>query len=52
MNFNRRNVLRGMAALAAPIPSFAMAQNAVLPLNTPGLDHLDVMVIELLVAHF
>jgi predicted enzyme related to lactoylglutathione lyase len=44
MNFKRRSVLWSMAALAAPLPPFALAQNAVLPLRTPGLDHLDVMV--------
>lgn len=44
MNFKRRSVLLSMAALATPLPSFAQAQNAVLPLRTPGLDHLDVMV--------
>jgi catechol 2,3-dioxygenase-like lactoylglutathione lyase family enzyme len=44
MEFNRRNVLWGLAALAAPLPPFAFAQDAVLPLRTPGLDHLDVIV--------
>ena len=44
MNFKRRTVLAGMAALAAPFSSFTQAQDAVLPLRTPGLDHLDVMV--------
>ncbi|HHX82023.1 MAG TPA: VOC family protein, partial [Pseudomonadaceae bacterium] len=44
MNFKRRSVLWSMAALAAPVPPFALAQDAVLPLRTPGLDHLDVMV--------
>lgn len=44
MEFNRRNVLWGLAALAAPLPQFAFAQDAVLPLRTPGLDHLDVIV--------
>lgn len=44
MNFKRRSVLWSMAALAAPLPPFALAQDAVLPLRTPGLDHLDVMV--------
>lgn len=44
MNIKRRSVLWSMAALAAPLPPFALAQDAVLPLRTPGLDHLDVMV--------
>lgn len=44
MNFNRRSVLLGMSALAAPLSSFTLAQDAVLPLRTPGLDHLDVIV--------
>jgi catechol 2,3-dioxygenase-like lactoylglutathione lyase family enzyme len=44
MEFDRRKLLLGMAALAAPLPRFAFAQDAVLPLRTPGIDHLDVMV--------
>ena len=44
MNVNRRNVLLGMAAMAAPVSSFTLAQGGVLPLRTPGLDHLDVIV--------
>src|SRR5690554_90388 len=44
MNINRRSLLWSMAALSAPLPRFALAQDAVLPLRTPGLDHLDVMV--------
>lgn len=44
MNFKRRSVLLSMAAMAAPLPQFALAQDAVLPLRTPGLDHLDVIV--------
>ena len=44
MDIKRRSMLWGMASLAAPLPSFTMAQDAVLPLRTPGLDHLDVMV--------
>lgn len=44
MKINRRDLLLGLAAVAAPLPHFALAQQAVLPLRTPGLDHLDVMV--------
>ena len=44
MNFKRRTVLWSMAALAAPLPTFTLAQDKVLPLRTPGLDHLDVIV--------
>ncbi|MDT8397526.1 MAG: hypothetical protein RQ899_02800 [Pseudomonadales bacterium] len=44
MNVNRRNVLLSMAALAVPTAPFVLAQDAVLPLHTPGLDHLDVIV--------
>ena len=44
MKINRRHMLWSMAALAAPLPPFALAQNKVLPLRTPGIDHLDVMV--------
>lgn len=44
MKLDRRSLLWSMAAAAAPLPSFTFAQDAVLPLRTPGLDHLDVMV--------
>jgi catechol 2,3-dioxygenase-like lactoylglutathione lyase family enzyme len=44
MNIKRRSLMLGLAALSAPLPSFTLAQKALLPLNTPGLDHLDVMV--------
>lgn len=44
MDINRRSLLWSMAALSAPLPPFALGQDAVLPLRTPGLDHLDVMV--------
>ena len=44
MDFKRRSMMLGMAAMAAPLPSFTLAQNSVLPLRTPGLDHLDVIV--------
>lgn len=44
MNSLRRKMLWSMAAMAAPLPSFTLAQDAVLPLRTPGLDHLDVIV--------
>lgn len=44
MKFDRRSMLWSLAALAAPLPRFALAQDAVLPLRTPGLDHLDVIV--------
>ena len=44
MNIDRRSLLWSMAAAAAPVPMFAQAQEAVLPLRTPGLDHLDVIV--------
>ena len=44
MNINRRNVLWSMAALAAPLPPFALAQDKVLPLRTPGFDCPDVVV--------
>lgn len=43
-NINRRSVLWSMAALSIPLPSFVFGQDQVLPLRTPGLDHLDVMV--------
>ena len=48
MNINRRSLLWGMATMAAPLPQIAFGQgsgqDSVLPLKTPGLDHLDVMV--------
>ncbi len=44
MHIKRRSLLWGMAALAAPLPPLVWGQDAVLPLRTPGLDHLDVMV--------
>lgn len=44
MNIKRRGLLWSMAALAAPLPPLAFGQDKVLPLRTPGLDHLDVMV--------
>lgn len=46
MKMNRRDMLLGMAALSAAstLPTSGFAQNKVLPLRTPGLDHLDVMV--------
>lgn len=44
MNIDRRTMLFGLAALAAPLPRLASAQDDVLPLRTPGIDHLDVMV--------
>jgi catechol 2,3-dioxygenase-like lactoylglutathione lyase family enzyme len=46
MNDTRRNFLGalGLTALGLPLPRFAFAQTAVLPLNTPGMDHLDVIV--------
>lgn len=44
MKMNRRSILWSMAAIAAPLPLRGYAQDELLPLNTPGLDHLDVMV--------
>jgi catechol 2,3-dioxygenase-like lactoylglutathione lyase family enzyme len=44
MEFNRRQLLLGMAALAAPLSTFTQAQGNLLPVRTPGLDHLDVIV--------
>jgi predicted enzyme related to lactoylglutathione lyase len=40
----RRDILLGLAALSAPFPNFTYAQDKLLPLHTPGLDHLDVVV--------
>src|SRR5687767_5703928 len=42
MNLNRRTVIGGVAMMAA-MP-LAFAQQKLLPLDTPGLDHLDVIV--------
>jgi predicted enzyme related to lactoylglutathione lyase len=45
MNTTRRHLLGGLALLGLPLPSLTLAQQAkVLPLSTPGLDHLDVIV--------
>ena len=44
MSIKRRSVLQAVAALAAPLPAVVWGQDNVLPLRTPGLDHLDVMV--------
>jgi hypothetical protein len=44
MNIDRRSLLSMAALAAAPLPRVALAQNSVLPLRTPGIDHLDVMV--------
>lgn len=42
---NRRQVLGALGAAGTlGIPGWVAAQTAVLPLNTPGLDHLDVIV--------
>lgn len=40
---NRREVLTLLATLGT-LPGWALAQQPVLPLDTPGLDHLDVLV--------
>ncbi len=42
MKATRRELLGAFALLG--LPRMAFAQNKVLPLNTPGLDHLDVIV--------
>jgi catechol 2,3-dioxygenase-like lactoylglutathione lyase family enzyme len=42
MNPTRRDILGALALLG--LPPLALAQASVLPLNTPGLDHLDVIV--------
>lgn len=45
MNTTRRHLLGGLALLGLPLPTLTLAQQAkLLPLNTPGLDHLDVIV--------
>jgi catechol 2,3-dioxygenase-like lactoylglutathione lyase family enzyme len=43
---DRRSLLGSLAALGLPlaVPPLGFAQPAVLPLNTPGMDHLDVIV--------
>ncbi|MEO6081199.1 MAG: VOC family protein [Steroidobacteraceae bacterium] len=40
----RRELVAAMAAVGLPFPAAALAQQSVLPLHTPGLDHLDVIV--------
>lgn len=40
---NRRNLLGTLAVLGA-MPRLSLAQQSLLPVDTPGLDHLDVMV--------
>ena len=42
MQIDRRGFLGGLAACAMPMGAFA--QQSLLPLHTPGLDHLDVIV--------
>jgi predicted enzyme related to lactoylglutathione lyase len=44
MTATRREMLGMMAALGLPVTGVSFAQGKVLPVNTPGLDHLDVMV--------
>ena len=44
MNSSRRNLLAALTLLGLPLPTLTMAQAKLLPLNTPGLDHLDVIV--------
>src|SRR5688572_4855076 len=45
MNPTRRELIAMLAAVGLPLPPMAMAgQAGPLPLNTPGLDHLDVIV--------
>lgn len=43
MNLNRRTLVAALA-LAGAMPGLAFAQQKLLPLDTPGLDHLDVIV--------
>ena len=43
MNLNRRDMV-GMMALLGTMPGLSFAEQRVLPLDTPGLDHLDVIV--------
>ena len=42
LQLRRRTFLGSLAALG--LPGFTFAQQSLLPLNTPGLDHLDVIV--------
>jgi len=46
MNFDRRTLLGSLAAFGLPLtaPGLALGQTPMLPLNTPGMDHLDVIV--------
>lgn len=45
MKIDRRSLLCSMAALTATgLPGITSAQQALLPLRTPGLDHIDVIV--------
>jgi len=41
---SRREVLLWLAATGVPLPAWAEAQPKLLPVDTPGLDHLDVAV--------
>jgi len=43
MNLDRRKLMGAMALLSA-VPGLSFAQQRLLPLDTPGLDHLDVIV--------
>ena len=44
MALTRRELVGMLAASGLPLSQLAFAQTRLLPLNTPGLDHLDVMV--------
>ncbi|MEO8308904.1 MAG: VOC family protein [Pseudomonadota bacterium] len=44
MDQNRRNTLGMLALLGVALPDWAVAEEHLLPLDTPGLDHLDVIV--------
>jgi catechol 2,3-dioxygenase-like lactoylglutathione lyase family enzyme len=44
MIHKRRHIVALLAAATMPLPRFAFAQSGVLPVNTQGLDHLDVIV--------
>jgi hypothetical protein len=44
MKSTRRDLLGMMAVSMLPLPQLAFAQARVLPVDTPGLDHLDVIV--------
>lgn len=44
MNIKRRTLLLSIPALTAPFSQVVLGQDSVLPVKTPGLDHLDVMV--------